>query len=565
MIVDVVLNAAGGLALFLLAMVMMTEGLKTFVGRGLKSFLQRCTARPIRGVFSGALVTALVQSSSAVTVATISFVNAGVLTLKQGLGVIFGSNVGTTLTGWLVSLVGVGLKIDALAMPILAFGVGLQFLAPRKRLQALGQALTGFGLFFLGLAVLKDAFSGLADSFGDSLVTVADGGGIILFIIGGFIATVLTQSSSAAIAIILVAASESVIGNHAAAAAIIGANIGTTSTAAFASLNATANARRLAAGHVAFNLITGVIALILLPVMLVITQQAGNALGLGGNGNDVAFLALFHTIFNVLGLALLFPFIGRLAHLLQGLFKTEDEDISRPRYLDKTVAQTPAMAVSALWRELQRMNAYHGETVQTALDSKHPQSKQIAKKSQAVFALGEAITEFMATLSMESMRREVSEELPNIMRAARYLEDASSHVPEIIKLVHDIDNLTQTGLQQSLRQVIDHAAAANAVFARAVHDQDHHDQGVIIMDRMQRAYQDAKSALLQAAASRDLSPEKADHLLDQLSHMRRMLEQAAKADRLLPTAEAVATDNGNATPEPTDTTPERLAANSPDA
>jgi len=255
------LNALGGLALFLLAMQMMTDGLKVYAGGALKRLLENWTSTPLRSVFSGVLVTSVVQSSSAVTVATIGFVNAGMLTLRQALGVIFGTNIGTTMTGWLVSLIGFGFKIELFALPILTVGVALRLLAPGKRPQGLGVAIAGFGLFFLGLAILKEAFGGLAESYGTSFVG-NNAGNWLTFLFVGFVATLLTQSSSAAIAIILTAA-----------AAVIGANIGTTSTAALAAIKATPSAKRLALGHVSFNLITGLVALSLLPAALERFQQ----------------------------------------------------------------------------------------------------------------------------------------------------------------------------------------------------------------------------------------------------------------------------------------------------
>src|SRR5690606_26034061 len=151
------------------AMLMMTEGLKIFAGRSLKTLLERWTSTPLRGVFAGMLVTGLVQASAAVTVATIGFVNAGIITLRQALGVIYGTNVGTTMTAWLVSLVGFDFDIEAFALPILTIGVALRLLCSDKRWQGLGDALAGFGLFFLGLAILKDAFVGFAGNLGAGL------------------------------------------------------------------------------------------------------------------------------------------------------------------------------------------------------------------------------------------------------------------------------------------------------------------------------------------------------------------------------------------------------------
>ena len=198
----IALSAAGGLGIFLLAMAMMTDGLKIFGGERLKSLLEHWTSTPIRAALTGAMVTGIVQSSSAVTVATIGFANAGILTLRQSLGVVFGANVGTTMTGWFVSLVGFGFKIEAFALPIIAVGMGLRVAVQGKRLRGLGEGLAGFGLFFLGLSVLKDAFSGLATTFGTATLSDASTGGVALFALVGLVATVLTQSSSAATRVI---------------------------------------------------------------------------------------------------------------------------------------------------------------------------------------------------------------------------------------------------------------------------------------------------------------------------------------------------------------------------
>ena len=257
MSVGILINAFGGLAIFLLAMLMMTEGLTVFAGGGLRQLLSRWTSTPLSGIAAGILVTGLVQSSSAVTVATIGFVNAGVLTLRQALGVIFGTNVGTTMTAWMVSLLGFGFKIESFALPILTLGVILRLVASRRRWKGIGKALTGFGLFFLGLAILKEAFAGLANIYSAEVAGGAMAGGMVAFLLVGFIATVLTQSSSTAIAIILTAAAGGVVGLDTAAATVIGANLGTISTAAVAVFKATPAAKRLALGHIFFNVLTG--------------------------------------------------------------------------------------------------------------------------------------------------------------------------------------------------------------------------------------------------------------------------------------------------------------------
>ena len=269
----------GGLGLFLLGMARLTDGLKVAAGPSLKTLLSRWTSTRLRGLLTGVLITAVVQSSSAVTVATVGFVNAGLLSLSQAIWLIFGTNIGTTMTAWLVAMVGVKLDMAALALPLIGAGVAIEvFARARIRLSGLGTALSGFGLFFLGLGILASGFAGLAADMprleGDGVLVIA--GSAVL----GIMLTVLTQSSSAAIAIALTAAASGSLGPLAAAAVVIGTNIGTTSTAGFAALHATAAARRVAMAHVIFNLVTGAAALALLHPLL--AQLAARCEALGG-------------------------------------------------------------------------------------------------------------------------------------------------------------------------------------------------------------------------------------------------------------------------------------------
>jgi len=358
--------ALGGLALFLFAMLMMTEGLKAFGGSGLKRLLGRWTSTPLRGVFAGIAVTALVQSSSAVTVAAIGFVNAGLMNLRQALGVIFGTNVGTTMTAWLVSLIGFGFDIDAFALPIIVAGVALRLLLSDQRYQGLGDALIGFGLFFMGLDLLQQAFGGMAAAYGADALAGGVGVHWAAALALGFVVTLLTQSSSAAVAIILTAATGGLIDLPTAAAAVIGANVGTTATAALAALKATAAARRLALGHIGFNVITGVVALLLLPLMLWLIDWLASALHL--QDNPAVFLALFHTVFNVMGVLLLLPFTQRLADWLEGFFRSHDDQLARPQHLDWPV-QIARDIGGGVYRQVpigvaQRVVVVEGEEIQ---------------------------------------------------------------------------------------------------------------------------------------------------------------------------------------------------------
>ena len=520
------LNAAGGLALFLLAMLMMTDGLKVFAGGALKRLLGQWTSTPWRGVLSGLLVTGVVQSSSAVTVATIGFVNAGVLTLRQALGVVFGTNVGTTMTGWLVSLVGFGFKIESFALPILAVGMAVRMLARGKRPQGLGHALAGFGLFFLGLAILKETFGELAGSYGAAL----PGGGVATFLGVGFVATLLTQSSSAAIAIILTAAAGGMVDVNVAAAAVIGANIGTTSTAALAVIKATPAAKRLALGHVAFNLVTGLVALLLLPALLWLIERLIDGMGL--DHRPAVVLALFHTLFNVLGVALMLPLSDRLASALERLFQNAEEDLGRPRHLDATLATTPELAVSALRQELLRLRSLVTGTVQGAV-SRDDAPLAVEKRSDALRALGSAIASFIARLRTEAMPLDVAEEMARSLRIGRYLNEAARFAPRCHALRAETQRLPRSEMQAPLDRVLTDAATCATLAERPENAPEGDAQRAGALDAFQAGYQRAKALLLVSAVDGRLSVEQTDTLLDHLSATRRMVEQLVKADRLL--------------------------------
>ena len=529
-------EAAGGLALFLLAMGMMTDGLRLFGGRNLKTLLERSTATRWRGLAVGALVTAIVQSSSAVTVATIGFVNAGVLGLPHALGVVFGANLGTTMTGWLVSLVGFGFKIDAYALPILALGVALKLAAPGRRVQGLGGALAGFGLFFLGLALVQGAFAALSDTLAARTPSAEGALGVLLFVGVGFAATVLTQSSSAAVALILTAAGQQAVGLDAAAAAIIGANVGTTSTAALAVLNATPNAKRVAAGHIVFNLVTGAVALALLPVVLWLTGTAGEWLGVAGR--TAPTLALFHTLFNLLGVILMLPLIGWLARRLERLFRTQEEDLGRPRHLDATVAATPALAVAALREELRRMRRLVLSNVAAAFAAVPSRAARVERRAEAVAGLAPAITEFATTAHMREMPRDVAEAIPELIRVARYLQQASLLTPAL----EDIQDAIRQPQGAAARPIVEaFLTRLRQAFSALSETEADPAAGAAALAALEADYQAAKAGLLRLGADRRLSVDRLDGILDGMSRARRLVDQFAKADRRLRTGAGVGT------------------------
>lgn len=338
----------GGIGLFLLGMILMTDGLKTAAGDALRRVLLRFTGGPFRAMLSGATITALVQSSSATTLTTIGFVSAGILTFQQAVGVVFGANLGTTSTGWLVSLLGFKVSISSWALPMVGVGALLNLLG-RGRLRAVGLALAGFGLIFVGIDQLQAAMAAVATRIDPSMFPGDSFAGRLALVGIGVVMTVVMQSSSAAVATTLAALHSQAVGLEQAAALVIGQNIGTTVTAGIAAIGASTAAKRTALAHTLFNALTGVVAFLVLPSFVKLTRWVADDLdGAAGGGDAAVALAVFHTLFNVLGVALLLPFSGPFAARVSRL--VPDRSVSLTRYLDSSVGQIGSVGVEVALR-----------------------------------------------------------------------------------------------------------------------------------------------------------------------------------------------------------------------
>ncbi|MCZ7653996.1 MAG: Na/Pi symporter [Rhodocyclaceae bacterium] len=486
----------------------------------------------------------MVQSSSAVTVATIGFVNAGLLNLSQSLWVLFGANVGTTMTGWLVALVGLKFRIEVLALPLVGFGMLLRLTGEGSRRGALGTALAGFGVLFLGIDMLKETFAGLSTDF-----TFPEGTGLrdtLVQVLIGLGLTVLMQSSGASLAIALTAAQSGLLTAQGAAAVVIGANIGTTVTALIAAIGATPNARRTAAAHILFNLLTGAVALLLLPWMLDALDALREALEM--DTAPAANLALFHTAFNVLGVLLIWPFATRLTQFLKRRFRSAEEDESRPRYLDKTILAVPALALGALEREVRNMGGIALRTVHSALVVPTMPAAALARNQQIVARLNTAIADFITQLGRASLSPDNAARLPEILRVARYCEAAAELAAEAAEAAGEATAADGIASDASFRRQA-HALLDQADPAGDLADAAALDAG---LRDFENDYQILKAELLEAGAQGQLPVGDMDALLRAASALRRALQQAVKAARMLgannlPVANAAPADASPAT------------------
>jgi len=520
----------GGLGLFMLAVGMITDGLKLAAGHALRNLLGKWTRSTWRGILSGISITAIVQSSSAVTVATIGFVNAGLLNMNQALGVVYGANIGTTMTGWLVAIIGFNIKVEVFALPLIGIGMILRLTGGNSRRASLGLALAGFGLFFIGIDALKDAFEGLATAINLEKITLDGVLGVLLFLGIGFIMTVLTQSSSAAIAITLTAVSSGVLGLYAAAAMVIGTNLGTTSTAAIAVIGATPNAKRVAAAHVIFNLVTGIAALLMLPVLFWLVSTTGKLLGL--QEIPTVTLALFHTVFNILGVLLMWPVSTRMAQFLERRFVTQEEIEGRPQFLDKNIAVSPVLALHALTMELSRIAAVTRRMGLAALSSESGPGKQITSDHMVVVKLTHAVAEFINRLGRDLLSGEVAEQLAKLLRSEQHLLACSEQALEITRMQAELDFIDDPELQE---QVTHYRSEVVHLMELANPEQEGFSftDCEVQQEKVQVSYENVKKALLLAGAELRMPILAVIAMQEQNSRIRRMARQMVKAMRYL--------------------------------
>ncbi len=335
-------QTAGGLGLFLLGMVILTEGLRQLAGDALQRALRRFTHSPATGAVTGAGITALVQSSSATTVTAVGFAGAGLLTFPQALGIVFGANVGTTITGWMVALLGFKLKLSAVLPAIILAGALLRLFG-RGRLAPTGYALAGFGLVFMGIDAMQAGMSGLEGIVAPERFPSDTMLGRLALVGIGVAITLVTQSSSAGVAMALAAVHTDTISFEQACALVIGMDVGTTFTAAVAAAGGTLAARRTGWAHVIYNLMTAVGAFLLLPAYVWALEASGP--GAIESHPEIALVG-FHTLFNSLGLLAVLPVANQFAALLERLIP--DRPSRFTERLDRSLLGDPAVALRAV-------------------------------------------------------------------------------------------------------------------------------------------------------------------------------------------------------------------------
>lgn len=420
----------GGLGLFLYGMKMMGDGLEKAAGSKMKRLLEILTTNRFMGVLVGAIVTAIIQSSSATTVMAIGFVNAGLMNLAQATGVIMGANIGTTITGQLVAL-----KITDYAPVAVFLGVGILLFGKKRYVKHIGEILVGFGILFMGMNLMSTAMEPLHNNVAFQNLMTKISNPILGVLVGAGI-TIILQSSSASIGIIQALAMQSLIGLDVAIFILFGQNIGTCITAILASIGANINAKRTAAIHLMFNVMGTVLFLVL--ILLFKVPYVNWIIGLTP-GNVVRQIANAHTGFNIVNTVITFPIVGYLAFLAKKMVPGEEpkhEEMSL-KYLDKRILETPPFAVAQIRKEVDRMGSLArnnlSESIESLINKDESKINDILHREEIINFLNRNITEYLIQVNGLEIPEKDRQMVGGLFHVVNDIERIGDHAENVVE------------------------------------------------------------------------------------------------------------------------------------
>lgn len=510
---------AGGVALFLYGIKLLSSSLQNLAGNKLRQLLGELTKTPLRGIIVGIIVTVLIQSSAGTTVMTVSFVNTGLLSLKQALGLIMGANIGTTVTAQLLAF-----NIDTVALPLLFVGVFSSMIFSKKQLAYLASGLIGLGFVFMGMQTMKSA-SHVISQHKDLLLFLSQNP--LTGVLAGILLTALIQSSAATIGLTIAVASQGLITLDAAIPIILGDNIGTTLTAIVVSLNASRPAKQAALGHVLFNLIGTVIFLIALPFYRTIIVATSPDIG--------RQIANAHTIFNVLNTIIFFPFVSLLAKLISTLVPLRPED--RPEdvmYLDKNlISISSASAVEAVKDELvhmgdivQRMfKLIHETFFQFDAGKLEDRRKKFDSLEDSVNKITRAISEYASEIWQRGVSDDMSTVLGCYVNASLDLERIGDRAENLIERADVMNNYLSDDAVEEFRDMYDTTCSAINMSLSSIKHEDSTQAWEVIrdiekkIDGQERKYRKAHIDRLNRG---ECDPEKGVNFITLLSNLERI-------------------------------------------
>ncbi|MFC1637557.1 Na/Pi cotransporter family protein [Candidatus Margulisiibacteriota bacterium] len=538
---NILFGVVGGLGLFLFGMHIMSEGLQKIAGRSMRRILGMLTKTTIGGIAVGAGVTAIIQSSSATTVMLIGFVQAGLLTLKQSIGVILGANIGTTITAQIIAF-----KIHKYALPCIGLGVLLHFFVPKKSAKYFGQFLLGFGMLFFGLAVMTSVFEPLKSSPEFQQLFVTFSKNPLLALLTGMVLTMMIQSSSATVGITMTLAGVGLLDFTTSFAVILGDNIGTTITAQLAALNANITAKRTAWAHTLFKVFGAAYMIVLLgvqikgkPVFLYVVDLVtpGNV-WLGQNVER--HVANTHTIFNVINCLIFLPLTGFMVFVVTKMIRGEVEVIEHgTKFLDERMLVTPEIAVGQAKKEITRMAQYAREQLDYSIESifakNHREREELYEKvrrrEETVNLLEREISSFLIRIDQQSITEEMSRTTAAYLHLIHDIErigDISENIIDLVKL-KDEENIKFSGTaDKEVRQLSSYVDRGTELTIKAFENWDEKAAEEAIemegrIDATEQAYRDNHIARLGKA---ECDPKSGIVFLDILSNLERAGDHA---------------------------------------
>ena len=425
MVKEIIFGVVGGLGLFIYGIAEMSEGLHKASGDRMRRILHNLTGSPVRGALVGTGITSIIQSSSATTVMVVGFVNAGLMTIVQALGVIFGANIGTTVTGQLIAF-----RLTEYALPIIGIGMLILLLAKKKTHKYIGEFLLGFGILFLGLHILTQVIEPLGQYAWFNNLFVSFSKNPFLGILAGFLVTAILQSSSVSTGMVIGLAMVNLIDLKAAIPIVLGCDIGTCVTALIASVGTNVSARRAAMGHILFNII-GV--LIFLPFL-----GAFEHLAVITSGSLPRQIANANTMFKVINTLLFLPFVPLYASFLKKIVKGKEEEEEMenlPKYLERHLLNTPPIAIDAATKEIVRALGLTQKMVATAMNGVVKNSsknlEKIGRSEEAVDSLRTAITNYLVEIMQQELSADESKKIPVLIHVVNDVERIGDHAENL--------------------------------------------------------------------------------------------------------------------------------------
>lgn len=543
----VALSFLGGFGLFLFGMHYMGEGLQKAAGNKMKNLLGVLTNNRLLGVFVGAAVTALIQSSSATTVMVVGFVNAGLMSLKQAVGVIMGANIGTTVTAWIVSL---GewtsfLKPSVLAPLCIVIGIIMIMFTKKQSLKHVGQILFGFGTLFLGLDMMSDAAKPLRELEEIKSLFVVLGNTPLLGVLVGAVVTAIIQSSSASVGILQALATASLVPWNSAIYIILGQNIGTCVTAILSGIGANKNAKRAAIIHFLFNFIGSVLFAVI--AFIVFSYIAPD---LGATNIDVTQISIVHTVFNVLNTIILFPFAGLLVYIAEKIIVgKEDGNEGELKHLDERILETPSFAVGNAVKEVVRMGNIANQNVKASIEAlfnkDEKKIEEVFERERIINELQHGINGYLVKLSNATLSQKEHTLITGLFHTVSDIERVGDHADNIAELAQGFmkNNLQFSSKAKQELEEITHAALSCfelALEAYELDDKDIAKRALPLEEAVDKMEGKMRSRHMKRLADNTCDSAAGIVFLDTISNLERISDHAAniamsilEEDRLL--------------------------------